>query len=90
MRATATYVAVWAALLVLLAAAVTSSYVATGVASLGLNVAVASAKAGLIFWFYMHMRREGGLVRLAAAGAAAWLLILFLLTAADYVTRATA
>ena len=35
----------------------------------------------------MHLREEGGVLRLAAIAAAVWLLILFLLAAADYTTR---
>ena len=35
----------------------------------------------------MHLREESGLVRLAAVGAGAWLLIMLLLVSSDYLTR---
>ncbi|WP_185999030.1 cytochrome C oxidase subunit IV family protein [Novosphingobium aerophilum] len=48
---------------------------------------IASAKAALILWFFMELRQEGGLARLAAIAGFVWLAILFTLTAADYLTR---
>jgi cytochrome c oxidase subunit 4 len=44
-------------------------------------------KAVLIYWFFMHLKEEGGTVRLVAIGVIAWLAIPFLLMAADYATR---
>jgi cytochrome c oxidase subunit IV len=78
---------VWAALLVLLLITVTASFLLHGLPSAATSFAVAFAKASLIFWFFMHLREEQGLLRLTAVGAGAWLLILFSLLAADYLTR---
>lgn len=78
---------VWAGLLGLLALTVGASLVLTGPVSFATGMGIALAKATAIFWFYMHLREEGGLIRLVAIGAGAWLLILFLLAAADYTTR---
>ena len=79
---------VWSALLALLGLTVTASFLLAGPASFAVSLAIALAKAALIFWFFMHLREERGLIRIFAIGAAAWLLIMFLLIAADYGTRA--
>jgi cytochrome c oxidase subunit 4 len=81
-------VLVWAALLGLLALTVLSSFELVGLPSLAASMGIALLKAGLVFWFFMHLRESSGLVRILATGAGAWLLILLLLSAADYVTRA--
>ncbi|KYO50563.1 cytochrome C oxidase subunit IV family protein [Tistrella mobilis] len=78
---------IWAALLVLLAATVAASAVLHGAASLTASLLIAAIKAGLIFWFFMHLGEEAGLVRVMALGAIAWLGILFALSGADYATR---
>ena len=77
----------WALLLLLLAATVGASFLLTGLPGFTVAMAIALAKAALVYWYFMHLREEGGLVRLAALFAAAWLLILLLLTGADYLTR---
>jgi cytochrome c oxidase subunit 4 len=79
---------VWAVLQGLLLVTVTGSFLLSGFPSVALSFGVAFAKAGLIFWFFMHLREEAGLLRLAAVGAGAWLLILLILSGADYATRA--
>ena len=78
---------VWIALLVLLGLTVTASFQFAGPPSIAASLGIALTKAALIFWFFMHLREEGGVLRLAAIAAAVWLLILFLLAAADYTTR---
>jgi cytochrome c oxidase subunit 4 len=78
---------IWAVLMALLGLTVAASFAFTGPASAAVSLGIALAKAMLIFWFFMHLRDEGGLIRIVAIGAAAWLLILILLTAADYATR---
>jgi cytochrome c oxidase subunit 4 len=80
-------VLVWTALLALLLITFGASFVLTGPASVAVSYTVALAKAALIFWFFMHLREESGLVRLAAGGAGVWLLILLLLLFADYASR---
>jgi cytochrome c oxidase subunit 4 len=82
-------IVVWAALLALLAVTVGASFILAGPASLVTSLAIALTKAVLIFWFYMHLREEIGLVRLIAIGAGVWLAIAFILMFADYVTRPT-
>ena len=83
-------VVVWAVLMALLGVTIGATFLPLGPFMPIVNVGVALTKAAIIFWFYMHLRELGGLVRLVALGAVAWLLILFSLTAADYLTRGCA
>jgi cytochrome c oxidase subunit 4 len=80
-------VLVWIVLLLLLAATVGTSFIATGVLSIAASLGIAFVKAALVFWFFMNLRAENGLIRIAALGAVIWLLILLLLSATDYAAR---
>lgn len=51
------------------------------------GLAVATTKAGLIAAFFMELRDRGGMVRIFAAAGTFWLLLLFALSACDYLTR---
>lgn len=82
-----TAVTVWGALMLLLALTVGATFVPMGSLRTVANISIAFAKAGLVFAFYMHLREEGGLVRLAAVGAVIWLAILLCLMSSDYLTR---
>ncbi len=78
---------VWAALSALLASTIGASFLLTGPASAAVSLAIAFAKAALVFWFFMQLRTEKGLVRVFAVGAGVWLLLLFALAGLDYATR---
>ncbi|HLG48663.1 MAG TPA: cytochrome C oxidase subunit IV family protein [Reyranella sp.] len=78
---------VWLALIALLALTVAGSFTVTGASSAIVSFGVAAAKVALIFWFFMQLRTEKGLIRVFAVGAIAWLLILLLFAAIDYATR---
>jgi cytochrome c oxidase subunit 4 len=78
---------VWLALLALLGATIGASYLFTGASSAVVGLGIALAKSTLIFWFFMQLREEKGLVRIFAVGAVVWLTILLLLSAIDYLTR---
>jgi cytochrome c oxidase subunit 4 len=78
---------VWLGLLVLLGLTVASSYSFTGAASAVVSLGIATAKAALIFWFFMQLRDEKGLIRIFAVGAIAWLAILLTLLTIDQATR---
>jgi cytochrome c oxidase subunit 4 len=51
------------------------------------NFLIALAKAGLVYWFFMHLSKERGLVRVFALGAGAWLAILGMFAVGDLVSR---
>ena len=78
---------VWLALMILLAITAGGAFLPLGPGNVVLAYGVAVAKAGLIVWFFMEMRQENGIARLAAAAAFLWLAILLTLSAADYLTR---
>ncbi|MDY0884418.1 cytochrome C oxidase subunit IV family protein [Dongia soli] len=78
---------VWVALISLLGLTIAASFALTGPLSLMTSMGVATVKAALVYWFFMHLREEGGLIRLAALAGIAWLMIFFFLAGADYATR---
>jgi cytochrome c oxidase subunit 4 len=80
-------VAIWLALLMLLAATIGGSLVFTGTAGIVVSLGIAFTKSGMIFWKYMHVGEQTGPLRVAAFAAGGWLMILFLLTTVDYLTR---
>ncbi len=87
MTETRPLVLVWLALLALLAVTVVASFHVSGALSVAISLSVAVMSAALIFWFFMGLRDENGLIRVFALGAVGWLIILLLLAATDYVTR---
>jgi cytochrome c oxidase subunit 4 len=78
---------IWLALLLLLAATVSGSLVFSGAVGLLVSLGIAFTKSGFIYWKYMHVGEQPGLLRVTAFAAGAWLVILLLFTAADYLTR---
>ncbi|VWX47348.1 cytochrome C oxidase subunit IV family protein [Novosphingobium sp. 9U] len=88
MTATLRLVSVWLILLALLATTIAATFLPLGPWSPAVSYGIAVAKAALVLWFFMDMRREGGLPRLAAMAGFIWLTILFTLTFADFVSRA--
>jgi cytochrome c oxidase subunit IV len=83
----ATFCLVWLACLLLLAATMGVSQLELGALNPILNLAIAAAKAFLIVWFFMHVREGAPLVRLFAFAGLFWLLLLFGLSLADWLTR---
>lgn len=79
-----TLVFAWLALLALLAATIAGSFVLNGMPSLFASLSIAAIKVAIIYWLFMHLREETGLIRLVAIGVMAWVAILFLLTGIDY------
>jgi cytochrome c oxidase subunit 4 len=91
-----TYLAVFAALLVLTAATVAASTINLGdpeVAGIELPInmlvalGIACVKALLVILFFMHVKYGGRLVQLVVASAFVWLAMLIVITLADYLTR---
>jgi cytochrome c oxidase subunit 4 len=82
-----TYLFVFLALLVLLAATVGAAFVNLGPFNLVLALIIAGVKAALVVLFFMHVRSSDSLTRIFAAAGLIWLLILVGLTLTDYLTR---
>jgi cytochrome c oxidase subunit 4 len=83
----ATYWMAYIALMILLVLTAGLAYVNLGPLNTAVSLAIAFAKALLIFWFFMHARQSRGLVRIFAGAGVFWLLIMFSLTFSDYLTR---
>lgn len=82
-----TYVAVWAALVVLTGATVAVSYVDLGIGNAVVALAVASVKASLVGLYFMHLRRESALVRAFALAPLLFLALIILGTLSDTLFR---
>jgi cytochrome c oxidase subunit 4 len=79
--------AVWLALLLLLTATVASAYVPLGIVNSVINMAIAAAKVALVMLFFMKLRSSSALLRLAALAGLYWIILMFVLSAGDYLTR---
>jgi cytochrome c oxidase subunit 4 len=82
-----TLFAVYGGLLALLALTALAAQLPAGPWSLPIALAIAFAKLGLIFYFFMHLRQHRGFVRIFAVTGFFWLAIIGTLTFADYLTR---
>ncbi|HEY3887464.1 MAG TPA: cytochrome C oxidase subunit IV family protein [Caulobacteraceae bacterium] len=81
-------VLVWIGLMVALAVTVTYAFWPHAPVKVEVALVIAAIKAALIAIVYMRLSRSPPLLRLAAVAAFLWLLMLFGLTFADYLTRA--
>jgi cytochrome c oxidase subunit 4 len=79
--------AVWLALLVLLAISAGSAYVPLGPFNATLNLAIAAVMIVLLATWLMNLRWSSALVRLIAASGLLWLVFMFVLTFTDYFSR---
>jgi cytochrome c oxidase subunit 4 len=82
-----TYVTVYVALLVLLAATVGAAYIDLGRFNFTLTMIIAVAKAAMIMLIFMHVRYSDRLTWVFSSAAFLWLGILIALTLNDYFTR---
>lgn len=80
----------WAALVVLLAATTASAFVPLGSFNLVVSLSIAVAKALIVLLFFMELRASRALVRTFAAAGFFWLMIMIVLTGADYWHRTDA
>jgi cytochrome c oxidase subunit 4 len=83
---TGTFVAVWGALVVLTGMLVLLSSFGQRAAVWGL-LTITPVKAGLVFYFFMHLKYEGPLLKAVVFVALGTLLIFFTLTYADVAYR---
>jgi cytochrome c oxidase subunit 4 len=82
-----TYVAIFAALMVLTAATVIVANFDLGWANDVVALTIAVTKALLVLTFFMHLRYSTRLTVLTAVAGFFWLAILIVLTLNDYFTR---
>jgi cytochrome c oxidase subunit 4 len=81
-----TFLLVWVALLLLTGALVGMSHLGQSYAVLGL-LTITPLKAALVFYFFMHLKYEGTLLKAVLFVTLATLLIFFALTFADVAFR---
>jgi cytochrome c oxidase subunit 4 len=84
----ATYLIVFAALMVLLVATVAAAFsINLGHYNILVALSIAIVKAVLVVLFFMHVKYASRLTKIFVSAAFLWLLILFALTFGDYATR---
>jgi len=82
-----TYLIIFFALLVLTGVTVGVAFIDLGAASDFIALAIAIFKASLVILFFMHVRHSRPMTKVTVVSSLFWLLLLFGLTLADYVTR---
>lgn len=87
MSTRATFILVWLVCLVLLGVNLVVAQLKLGALAPAPILGIAVLQAFLIMWFFLHVRRVGTVVRLAAFAAFLWVMILFGLSLGDYLTR---
>ena len=83
-----TYVAVFAALLVLTALTTAIAFVDLGgVGNVAVALSIAIVKAALVALYFMHLRYSSPLTVIFAGAGLFWLGLLIVLTLSDYISR---
>jgi len=59
-----TFVLVWIALLILTGVTITAAYLKMGSWSMLANILIATTKASLVLWFFMHLKYENNFFKL--------------------------
>jgi len=83
-----TYVLVWLALMIgTVSTYLIAEYVDMGSGNIIVALIIAFTKMSLVVYFFMHVKFNDSLTRLFVAGGFFWLLILIVITLADYQSR---
>ena len=83
-----TYVLVWLALVIgTISTYLIAEYVDIGPGNIVVALIIAFTKMSLVVYFFMHVKYNDTLTRLFVAGGFFWLLILIVITMADYGSR---
>lgn len=82
-----TYVAVFAALIALTITTVGVSKLELGEYNFVCAMTIAVAKAALVLWFFMDVRRSSSMTRLFVGAGAFWLAIMLVFMMSDYMSR---
>ena len=81
------YLIIFAALMVLLVVTVAAAFVHLGPLNLTVALAIAGVKALLVVLFFMHVIHSSRLTKVFVLASLLWLMILFGITFADYLSR---
>lgn len=82
-----TYAAVFVALIVLTITTVGVSKLELGEYNFVCAMTIAVAKAALVFWFFMDVRRSSSMTRLFIFAGFFWLAIMLVFMLSDYLSR---
>jgi len=82
-----TYFWVFMGLMVLLVITLVAAYFDLGALNLPIAMAIAVAKMMIVVLFFMHVKWSSGLVKTFAGATMMWLVIMFLFTLTDYISR---
>lgn len=80
---TKTFVSIWAVLLILTGITIEAAALRLGAWSMVANLVIASTKAGLVLWFFMHLKYERRFFKLLILVPIATLTIIIWLTFYD-------
>jgi cytochrome c oxidase subunit IV len=84
---TALYIRIAIILVLLLALTISVAYVDLGPYNIVIALLIATVKASLVAYFFMHIRTSSRLTWTVAIGGFFWLFILFALTFSDFLSR---
>jgi cytochrome c oxidase subunit 4 len=78
---------VWVVIVLMALASIGLSSLGLGKFALPMQLAIATIQAGLVAYYFMHLRQGDRVVLLTALSSLFWMAILFVLVLADYLTR---
>lgn len=82
-----TSVVIFAALLILLFMTIGAAYLDLGPLAVPIAFTIATIKALLIVFYFMHVKFSSTLIKLFSMGASLWVVILLVFTLSDYLGR---
>jgi cytochrome c oxidase subunit 4 len=83
-----TYIVIFVALLIGTALTVMARQVDLGAWNMPIAMTIAVVKTALVVLYFMHLRHAASLTWVVVLGAFLWVVVLFVLTFSDYLTRA--
>lgn len=85
-----TYFMIYFVLMVLLVVTVAVAFIDLGFLNLPVAMLIATVKAALVVWFFMHCDQASVMIRFCVGASLVGLFLVFLFTFSDYLTRGTA
>jgi cytochrome c oxidase subunit IV len=82
-----TYYGIFAALMVLTAVTIAVAFINLGPFNFPVAISIAIVKATLVILFFMHVKYSSRLTKLIIGGGFFFLLVMFVLTMTDYLSR---
>jgi cytochrome c oxidase subunit 4 len=86
-HSTFNYYVVYVLLMALLAATVWVAYFHLGVWAIPLALAIATVKAAMVIWYFMHVKDSSPMIGMCVGASLAGLLVGFIFLFSDYLSR---